>query len=77
MIGMMQIAIGLLCWHLVFRGVGILQTALASPREKRSLVLANLSLIVCVVVAFVMWMTMEELAFDISQRMSEVTIPAF
>jgi hypothetical protein len=55
MIGMLQILTYLLCFYLVVKGLEVLQIALASSRPNRTplIILGALTLVACIIAAFV------------------------
>lgn len=71
MAGMLQILTYLLAVYLVFKGVEILQIALASPREQRAgiITIGILSLAVCLIAAVFFAQMQDEQAASLTRSM--------
>jgi hypothetical protein len=73
-VGMLQIITYLLCIYLVFKGVEILQIALASQREDKSrtvaLVIGGVMITISIIVAigFAVWITDQAVGVSIPNR---------
>ena len=72
MAGMIQIMTYLLCVYLVFKGIEILQIALMSPRENRTLgiVIGLFSLVACCTAAAFFFAFITQQAESISRAMT-------